>query len=142
RFLKECPERGWLYKGHRSVEWCPRCGTSLSQHELINSYAELTHPSLYVRFPLKEREGESLIVWTTTPWTLPANVAAAVKPDAEYGLRDGREWVAVPLDPQADFTERVRGEELVGLRYRGPFDELLAAAEIEHRVIPWDEVTL
>src|SRR5919198_6336812 len=53
RFLKECHERGWLYLGHRSVEWCPRCGTSLSQHELINSYAELTHPSLYVRFPLK-----------------------------------------------------------------------------------------
>ena len=86
RFLKECHERGWLYLGHRSVEWCPRCGTSLSQHELINSYAELTHPSLYVRFPLKDREGEALVVWTTTPWTLPANVAAAVKPDAEYGL--------------------------------------------------------
>src|SRR5881409_3292307 len=89
RFLKECHESDWLYLGHRSVEWCPRCGTSLSQHELINSYAELVHPSLYVRFPLRGREGESLVVWTTTPWTLPANVAAAVRPDAEYGLRDG-----------------------------------------------------
>ena len=91
RFLRECHDRGWLYKGHRSVEWCPRCGTSLSQHELINSYEELTHPRSIVRFPLKDREGESLVVWTTTPWTLPANVAAAVKPDAEYGLtEDGR----------------------------------------------------
>ena len=50
------------------------------------NYQELDHPSLYVRFPLEDREGESLVVWTTTPWTLPANVAAAVKPDAEYGL--------------------------------------------------------
>src|SRR5438876_94903 len=88
RFLKECHERGWLYLGHRSVEWCPRCGTSLSQHELMNSYAELSHPSLYVRFPLKGRKGEALVVWTTTPWTLPANVAAALKPDAEYGLTE------------------------------------------------------
>ena len=95
RFLKECHARGWLYKGHRSVEWCPRCGTSLSQHELINSYEEISHPSLYVRFPLRKHEHESLVVWTTTPWTLPANVAAAVKPDAEYGLtREGDWWAA------------------------------------------------
>jgi isoleucyl-tRNA synthetase len=144
KFLKHVDEQGWLYLGHRSTEWCPRCGTSISQHELSQAdvYREKLDPSLYVRFPLLDREGESLVVWTTTPWTLPANVAAAVKPDAEYGLRDGREWVAVALDAQADFTRRVRGEELVGLRYRGPFDELPAAAEIEHRVIPWDEVTL
>ena len=91
RFLKTVHERGWLYKGHRSTQWCPRCGTSLSQHEQAGeeNYQELEHPSLFVRFPLKSREGESLVVWTTTPWTLPANVAAAVKPDAEYGLRDG-----------------------------------------------------
>jgi len=142
RFLKVCHERGWLYKGHRSVEWCPRCGTSLSQHELINSYAELTHPSLYVRFPLKGRAGESLVVWTTTPWTLPANVAAAVKPDAEYGLTDGGEWWAVERKPVATFTKRVRGEELVGLEYDGPFDSLPAQAGVVHRVIPWDDVAL
>ena len=88
RFLKEVHRRGWLFQGHRSTQWCPRCGTSLSQHEQAGegNYEELDHPSLYVRFPLKEREGESLVVWTTTPWTLPANVAAAVRPDAEYGL--------------------------------------------------------
>jgi isoleucyl-tRNA synthetase len=143
RFLKECHERGWLYKGHRSVEWCPRCGTSLSQHELINSYAELTHPSLYVRFPLKgERSPESLVVWTTTPWTLPANVAAAVKPDAEYGLTSDEEWWAVERNPDATFIERVRGEELVGLQYEGPFDHLPAQQGVVHRVIPWEEVSL
>ncbi len=142
RFLKECHERGWLYKGHRSVEWCPRCGTSLSQHELINSYAELTHPSLYVRFPLEGRQGESLVVWTTTPWTLPANVAAAVKPDAEYGLTDGGDWWAVERNPDATFVRRVRGEELVGQEYEGPFDSLPAQEGVVHRVIPWDEVAL
>jgi isoleucyl-tRNA synthetase len=142
RFLKECHERGWLYKGHRSVEWCPRCGTSLSQHELINSYAELTHPSLYVRLPLGDREGESLVVWTTTPWTLPANVAAAVKPDAEYGLTEDGEWWAVARKPEARFVRRVSGTELVGLEYEGPFDALPAQEGVVHRVIPWDDVTL
>ncbi len=142
RFLKECHARGWLYKGHRSVEWCPRCGTSLSQHELINSYAELTHPSLYVRFPIKGREDESLVVWTTTPWTLPANVAAAVKPDAEYGLTKEGDWWAVERNPDATFVRRARGEELVGLEYEGPFDSLPAQQDVVHRVIPWDDVTL
>ena len=97
RFLKEVDRRGWLYKGHRSTQWCPRCGTSLSKHEQAGdeNYAELVHPSLFVRFPLLDRKGESLVVWTTTPWTLPANVAAAVKPDAAYGRRANGEWVAV-----------------------------------------------
>ncbi len=142
RFLKECHDRGWLYLGHRSVEWCPRCGTSLSQHELINSYAELTHPSLYVRFPLKGRDGEALVVWTTTPWTLPANVAAAVNPQAEYGLTEGGDWWAVERKPDAAFTKRVRGAELVGLEYDGPFDMLPAQQGVVHRVIPWEDVAL
>ncbi len=82
RFLKIVHERGYLYLGHRATAWCPRCGTSLSQHELTQSgvYQEKTDPSLFVRFPLIERPGESVVVWTTTPWTLPANVAAAVEP--------------------------------------------------------------
>jgi isoleucyl-tRNA synthetase len=140
RFLKAVYERGWLYKGHRSTQWCPRCGTSLSQHEQAGEehYKELEHPSLYVRFPLNEREGEALVVWTTTPWTLPANVAAAVKPDAEYGLRDGLWRLAVTGE---EYEHVARGEELVGLRYEGPFDALPAAVK-KHRVIPWDDVSL
>jgi isoleucyl-tRNA synthetase len=144
RFLKIVHERGWLYLGHRSTEWCPRCGTSLSQHELTQSgvYQDRADPSLFVRFPLTERDDEYLVVWTTTPWTLPANVAAAVKPDAEYGLRDNGEWVAVARYPDDAFVRKVSGEELVGLGYSGPFDHLPAAAGAEHRVIPWDEVSL
>ena len=84
---------------------------------------------------------EALVVWTTTPWTLPANVAAAVKPDAEYGLLETGEWVAVALCAGRDLRPtRARGGELVGLRYRGPFDDARPGRGVEHRVIPWDDV--
>jgi isoleucyl-tRNA synthetase len=146
RFLKTVHERGWLYRGHRANVWCPRCGTAISQHELIGSYEDRVDPSLYVRFPLVDRPGEALVVWTTTPWTLPANVAAAVKPDAEYVVLGSGEIVAaerlahVPL--AADVTRRLLGAELVGLRYTGPFDDLEPGQAVEHRVVAWDDVTL
>jgi isoleucyl-tRNA synthetase len=144
RFLKVVSEKGWLYKGHRSTQWCPRCGTSLSQHEQAGeeNYIEMEHPSLFVRFPLREREGEALVVWTTTPWTLPANVAAAVRPDADYGLTHDGRWVAVARHPDEEFVETKRGEELVGWQYNGPFDELEAQSGVVHRVIPWADVAL
>jgi len=143
RFLKVVHERGWLYQGHRATQWCPRCGTSISQHEVYSGeYKELDHPSLYVRFPLTDSEGESLVVWTTTPWTLPANVAAAVRPDAEYGRTAEGEWYAVGCLPDREFVERVTGADLVGRPYRGPFDDLAAADDVRHRVIPWDEISL
>ena len=144
RFLKLLHERGRLYKGHRSTEWCPRCGTSISAHELTQGgvYQERSDPSLFVRFPLLDRPGESVVVWTTTPWTLPANVAAAVEPEAEYGLRENGEWVAVARYPQERFARTAPGSELAGLRYRGPFDDLGPGGQVEHRVIPWDEVSL
>jgi isoleucyl-tRNA synthetase len=144
RVLKTVHERGWLYMGHRSTEWCPRCGTSLSQHELSQSgvYQDRADPSLFVRLPLADRRGEALVVWTTTPWTLPANVAAAVNPDAEYGRRLNGEWVAVARYPDQTFAERKPGSELVDWRYIGPFDNLPPGAAVEHRVIPWGEVSL
>ena len=144
RFLKIVHERGWLYLGHRATAWCPRCGTSLSQHELTQSgvYQEKSDPSLQVRFPLLDHEGESVVVWTTTPWTLPANVAAAVHPDGEYGLRENGEWVLASRFPDDTFTRRVKGSELVGRRYEGPFDTLAPGASVEHRVVAWEEVSL
>ncbi len=143
RFLKTVHERGWLYQGHRSTVWCPRCGTSISQHEIFaGEYRELEHPSLYVRFPLKGRDGEALSVWTTTPWTLPANVAAAVNPTADYGLRANGDWVATALYPDESFVRGALGGELVGLEYEGPFDHLPAQQGVVHRVIPWDDVAL
>jgi isoleucyl-tRNA synthetase len=140
RMLKVVHDRDWLYLGHRSTEWCPRCGTSISQHELIGSYVDRADPSLYVRFPLLDRPGESVVVWTTTPWTLPANVAAAVNPAERYGRRATGEWVAAARYPDEHFAETRPGSELVGWRYRGPFDELAPA--VEHRVIPWDDVSM
>ncbi|HEV7134574.1 MAG TPA: isoleucine--tRNA ligase [Gaiellaceae bacterium] len=142
RMLKVVHEREWLYRGHRSTEWCPRCGTSISQHELIGSYVDRADPSLYVRFPLLDRHGEALVIWTTTPWTLPANVAAAVNPEAQYGRRANGEWVAAARYPDETFEEQKPGSDLVGWRYRGPFDDLPPGASVEHRVIPWDEVSL
>jgi isoleucyl-tRNA synthetase len=148
-FLKECNDRGWLYKGHRSMPWCPRCGTSLSQHELIDSYREIGHPSLYVRFPLAGRPGEYLVAWTTTPWTLPANVAAAVDPEADYARVETQAGIAyvaearlahVPVHGRLLGT--VKGSELVGLGYEGPFDSLPAQEGVEHRVVAWDEVSM
>ncbi len=145
RFLQIIHKRGWLYLGHRSTQWCPRCGTSMSQHELTMSgvYQEKVDPSLWVLLPLVDRPGESLVVWTTTPWTLPANVAAAVHPDYEYGRRYNGQWVAVERFPEDDFAERLTGAELVGWRYEGPYDHLDPAAGLEHRVVAWpDGVTL
>lgn len=142
RFLHAVHEKGWLVRGQRATEWCPRCGTAISQHELIGSYDNRTDPSLFVRFPLLERKGEALVIWTTTPWTLPANVAAAVDPDAEYGRLANGDWVAVARYPDETFVGRARGSELVGLAYEGPFDQLPAVAGVEHRVIEWDEVSM
>ncbi|HET7567712.1 MAG TPA: isoleucine--tRNA ligase [Gaiellaceae bacterium] len=144
-FLKTVHERGWLYKGHRATQWCPRCGTSLSQHEQAGeeNYVEMEHPSLSVRFPLVDRPGEALVVWTTTPWTLPANVAAAVKPDAEYVRTPTGDWLARDRYGWNEPMLEIKfGHQLVGWQYSGPFDELTAQHTVVHRVIPWDEVSL
>ena len=145
KFLATLHERGWLYLGHRSTEWCPRCGTSISQHEITGQsgvYQEKTDPSLYVRLPLLDRPGESLVVWTTTPWTLPANVAAAVHPHQDYGRRSNGEWVAVGRYPDDEFEEVVPGSQLLGWRYRAPFEDLEAGQGVDHFVIPWEDVTM
>ena len=84
-FLKVCHEKGYIYEGRDVMPWCPRCGTGISHHEIVTEgYKDITHPSLYVRFPLIDRPGEALLIWTTTPWTLTANVAVAVHPDLTY----------------------------------------------------------
>ncbi len=83
-FLKVCNQKGYLYKGRDSVPWCPRCGTAISQHEILTEeYKEVTHRALFVKYRVLNRDFE-LLVWTTTPWTLPSNVAVAVHPDLFY----------------------------------------------------------
>jgi isoleucyl-tRNA synthetase len=149
-FLKVCHERGWLYEGTDVMPWCIRCGTGLSNMEIATEgYQEIVHPGLFVKFPLlgDDHAGESLLVWTTTPWTLAANVAAAVHPDHTYvKVRQGGDVLYLGkarlsvLTGKAEVLEEMPGRSLAGLRYRGPFDELPAQTGVEHRVLLWDEV--
>ena len=146
-FLKTCHERDWLYKGHRVMPWCVRCGTSLSQHELTDAYREVTHRAVYLKLPLRERPGECALVWTTTPWTLTANTALAVHPELEYArVRRGDDILYMSrnvvdrLAPGAEVLNLARGSDLVGLTYTGPFDELPAQRQVLHRIVPWDLV--
>jgi isoleucyl-tRNA synthetase len=122
-----------LYEGHKVVPYCPRCGTALSSHEVALGYQDVEDPSIYVRLSLlAEGDGpavdEHLLVWTTTPWTLPGNVAVAVAPDVSYvRARVGDEVVIIAearaervLGEGFEVLERFPGSELVGRRYRGP----------------------
>ena len=82
-FLKVCNDRGWITTENRPMPWCPRCGTSLSEHEMTGSHKEVTHTAVFVRVPMRDRDFD-ILVWTTTPWTLSANVALAVNPEMTY----------------------------------------------------------
>jgi isoleucyl-tRNA synthetase len=152
RFLQRCQERGLLYRGHDVMPWCPRCGTGLSNMEIATEgYRELSHLSLTIRLPITSpgHEHESLLVWTTTPWTLSSNVAAAVHPDLVYDLVESaggeRWWVSrgsrARVASDAPVVGEAQGKDLLGLTYRGPFDELPVQDGVAHMVIAWDEVT-
>lgn len=83
-FLKKCHDRGLVYRGFDAMPWCPRCGVGLSEMEVKEGYRLVSHKSVFVKFALRDRPGENLLVWTTTPWTLSSNVGAAVNPDLTY----------------------------------------------------------
>ncbi len=134
--LKQHWEKGRLYEGHKVVPYCPRDGTPLSSHEVAQGYRDVEDPSIYVRFPLLDgagaESGESLLVWTTTPWTLPGNVAVAVAPKVTYVRAnvDGEALIlAEPLVEKVlgagvDVAARFSGADLIGRRYAGPVYEL------------------
>jgi isoleucyl-tRNA synthetase len=138
-----------LYEGHKVVPYCPRCGTALSSHEVALGYEDVEDPSIYVRFPLLGEDGESLLVWTTTPWTLPGNVAVAVAPDVAYArARVGEETLILAeplvervLGEDVEVIGRFRGEELVGRRYEGPVFALADVPPGEFPVIAGEFVT-
>ena len=130
--LRKLWDDGRLYEGHKVVPYCPRCGTALSSHEVALGYEDVKDPSIYVRFPLLGEDGsesgESLLVWTTTPWTLPGNVAVAVAPEMTYvRARTGDETVILAeplvekvLGEEAEIADRFPGSDLVGRQYKGP----------------------
>lgn len=151
-FLRRCHDRGLIYKGLDAMPWCPRCGTGISEQEAKEGYKEIEDQAVYLRFPLHGRENEYLLVWTTTPWTLLANVAAAVHPELTYAKvkQDGDVyWLSSSLvdllkeKGPYEVVGQAKGAELVGLTYDGPFDDLPrpGTAKEAHRVIAWDEVS-
>jgi isoleucyl-tRNA synthetase len=143
--LKTLHGKNLLAKGHRVLPYCPRCGTVLSSHELSLGYETVRDKSVYVTFPLEDGSGRELVVWTTTPWTLPSNVAVAVSPDLEYGLwalGDGRRIILAVARAEAILgkdagppLERIRGSELVGLRYARPLSVVPLPADGRHSVV-------
>ena len=82
--LKKIWEKGLLYKGHKVVPYCPRCGTALSSHEVAQGYKDVKEVSVYAKFPVVGKENEYILAWTTTPWTLPSNVALVVNAHEDY----------------------------------------------------------
>jgi isoleucyl-tRNA synthetase len=129
--LRRLWDDGRLYEGHKVVPYCPRCGTALSSHEVALGYEDVKDPSIYVRFPLLDDDA-SLLVWTTTPWTLPGNQAVAVAPEVTYvRARFGDEVVILAeplvekvLGEELEILDRFPGTELIGKRYQGPVFKL------------------
>jgi isoleucyl-tRNA synthetase len=134
--LAEIHRKGLLYEGHKVVPYCPRCGTALSSHEVALGYSDVVDPSVYVRLPIHAaagqagplRNGDALLIWTTTPWTLPGNVAVAVAPAVEYVRARYRDETLVlaaalverVLGEEVEILDSFRGAELVGGHYQGP----------------------
>ncbi len=146
-FLKECDSKGYIIKKNRPMAWCPRCGTSLSEHEMAGSYHDVTHTAVFVKFPVKGRDFK-ILAWTTTPWTLCANVALAVNPEIDYvkvnlkstgeNLVLGKEALKV-VKEEYTLLKEFKGQELVGLEYETCFPEL-EEQNFAHKVVEWDEV--
>jgi isoleucyl-tRNA synthetase len=152
--LKKAHEKGLLEKSLRVIHWCTRCETALAEHEVRGEYQDRTDPSVYLRFKLKGPERRYLLVWTTTPWTLPADLAVCLHPDFTYVeiqvgedryiLAEGlAEKVAAELGWEYQILERRKGVELEGLEYEYPLlEEVPKQKEFRHRVILGEHVTL
>ena len=155
--LARAEEKGMLERGHRVVNWCPRCETAIADAEV--EYWDENDPSVFVKFPLKGKINEFLTIWTTTPWTLPANVAVAVAKDFEYAKvlakKDDQEtllWIAEPLVKAVlkkgrckDYSilETKMGSDLVGWEYESPLaSSVPLQREIDHKVLSADFVAL
>lgn len=152
--LQQFWQRDLLYQGFKVVPYCPRCGTPLSDHEVAQGYEEAVDPSVFVRMPLVDEPGTSLLVWTTTPWTLPANVAVAAHPDVDYVKveRDAPEGGSERLilaeallgkvfeGDSARVVERFKGKALRGKRYQ-PLFTFLPVDKPAHYVVLEEYVT-
>ena len=148
--VKRADELGLLERGVKVVHWCPRCETTLADYE-VSEYRTITDPSIYVKFPVKGRSGEYLLVWTTTPWTLPANVAVMAHPELEYVWVEvnGEKLLIASSRLEAVMAEagvdsyrvlaRVKGEDLEGLEYIHPLEE---EVEVQKKLASYHRVVL
>lgn len=147
-FLKKCHEKGWLVKSHRPMPWCPRCGTSLSDHEMSGSYAEMEHLSIFAKLPIVGTT-DKIVLWTTTPWTLTSNVALAVNPEIEYvrvkvksddcTLIVGKNALGKLKGDIVEVSEPFKGSELVGKEYKTCFEDF-ECQKFTHRIVAWSDV--
>ena len=148
-FLQKCNENGWLRKEYKPMPWCPRCGTSLSEHEMTGSYKLMTHNSVFFKLPIVET-GKKILVWTTTPWTLSSNVALAVNPEIDYvevriasddaTLICAKNAIKYLGDDKQEVLRMFKGAELVGLHFETCFPEFDAQQGIDHRIVAWEDV--
>jgi len=147
--LKELYNKGMLYEGYKVVPFCPRCGTPLSSHEVALGYKDVKEESVYIAFRLKGKKGEYILAWTTTPWTLPGNVALAVGPKIDYvtvKLPDG-DLLTLGKDRldiiKGDYkiVKEMKGKDLEGLEYEPLFDIKETQNKNSHKVILADFVT-
>lgn len=129
--LSELHKKGYLYKGYRIRPYCPRCATSLSSHEVAQGYKDVKEKSVFVRFKKLGEENTYFLAWTTTPWTLPSNVALAMNPKETYvKLRDGEEYYIMAealihslfKDGEYEIVEKKKGKEFEGEKYEPLFD--------------------
>lgn len=136
----------WLYKGKDAVPWCWRCGTASSKHDIITEgYKEVTHTALFMQFPLKGKSDEYFLIFTTTPWTVPANVAIAVNENIDYVKveNDGiKYWIAESRlkELQGDYKilEKVKGKKLEDKEYIMPYASFESQKNYPHKVVLWD----
>src|SRR3954453_8433053 len=148
--LKQVWDKGLLSEGHKVVPYCTRDGTALSSHEVAQGYKDVTDPSVYVRFPLKDEPDVSLLAWTTMPWTLVPHAAIAVDPDvtyvrAKYGgevLILAEALVERVLGEDAEIIDRFPGSKLLDLRYEPPFPYISDYGPRGHMVLPGDFVSV
>lgn len=148
-FLKTCDDNGWIQREYKPMPWCPRCGTSLSEHEMTGSYKNITHNSVFFKLPIKEMNSK-ILVWTTTPWTLSSNVALAVNPEIDYvevKIKSDEQTLILAKnaikylgDDKEEVIRAFKGEELVGLHYETCFPEFEALAKVEHKIVAWEDV--
>ncbi len=149
-FLKKCNEKNWIQLSYKPMPWCTRCGTSLSEHEMsdADAYKDVTCLAIFFKCPIKNTNYD-MLVWTTTPWTLAANVAIAVNPELEYDIVKVKSSnrniivcssaIKVLKDDVIQVIKTIKGSELVGMEYETCFPEL-KSQQFSHKIVSWDAV--